>query len=99
MKAAARDVPSPQPCIIVRGSDGKIKDAFLVIERAPLFTKVPVQDILLVLFASFFVFNVHYPEGCCNFYSLLEVLFLNKKIPPRKPRLSALVTQLRDSLQ
>ena len=27
------------------------------------FTKVPVQDILLVLFASFFVFNVHYPEG------------------------------------
>ena len=63
------------------------------------FTKVPVQDILLVLFASFFVFSVHYPEGCCNFYSLLEVLFLNKKIPPRKPRLSALVIQLRDSLQ
>ena len=46
----------------------------------------------------FFVFNVHYPEGCCNFYSLLKVLFLNKKIPPRKPQLSALVTQLRDSL-
>ena len=96
VKAVARGVPSPQPCIIVRESDGEIKDAFLVIEHAPLINKVKVQDILLVLFASFFVFNVHYPEGCCNFFSLLEVFFLDKKIPPRKPRLSALV---RDSLQ
>ena len=85
-------------CIIVRENDGMVKDVYLVIERAPLINKVPIKDMLLVLFASFFVFDVHYPEGCCNFYSLLEVLFLDKKIPPRKPRLSALVSQLRDSL-
>ena len=95
MKDTARNVPSPQPCIIVRASDGKVKDSFLVIERTPLINKVLAKDILLVLLSSFFAFNVHYPEGCCNFYSLLEVLFLNKKIPPRKPRLSALVSQLK----
>ena len=50
-------------------------------------------------FCIIFVFNVHYPEGCCNFFSLLEVFFLDKKIPPRKHRLSASVIQLRDSVQ
>lgn len=79
----------------MRASDGKVKDSFLVIERTPFINKVLAKDILLVLLSSFFAFNVHYPEDCCNFYSLLEVLFLNKKIPPRKPRLSALVSQLK----
>ena len=73
MKDTARNDPSPQPCIVVHASDGKVKDSFLVIERTPFINKVLAKDILLVLLSSFFAFNVHYPEGCCKFYSLLEV--------------------------
>ena len=95
MKAVARAVPSPQPCIVARASDGNVKDAFLVIERSPLIKKISVvKSCLLVLFSSYYAFNVHYPHGCCNFFTLLEVLFLNRKVPPRKPRLSALASQL-----
>ena len=41
---------TPQSCFIVRASDGKIKDFFLVNERTPFTNKVPAKDILLVLF-------------------------------------------------
>lgn len=93
MKAVARAVPSPQPCIVARASDGNVKDAFLVIERSPLIKKISVvKSSLLVLFSSYYAFNVHYPHG--NFFTLLEVLFLNRKVPSRKPRLSALASQL-----
>ena len=99
VKAVARAVPSPQPCTVARASDGNVKDAFLVIERSPLIRKVPdTKSCLLVLFSSYYAFNVHYPDGCCNFFTLLEVLFLDRKVPPRKPRLSALVSQLKASL-
>ena len=95
MKAVARAVPSPQPCIVARASDGNVKDAFLVIERSPLIKKISVlKSCSLVQFSSYYAFNVHYPDGCCNFFTLLEVLFLNRKVPPRKPRLSALASQL-----
>jgi len=65
-----------------------VKDAFLVIQRKPFVTKLNPKQVIAALFAAFFVFNVHYTEGCTTFFNLLEVLFLDKKVPPRKPRLA-----------
>ena len=56
MKDTARNVPSPQPCIIVRAGDGKVKDSFLVIECTPFITKVLAKDVLLVPFVFIFCF-------------------------------------------
>ena len=95
VQTVAREAVSPQPSIITRVRNGHVKDAFLVIEKAAFPTKVSPKDIIAVLFSSFFVFNVHYPPGCSNFYTMLEVLFLNKKVPARKPRLSAIANQLK----
>ena len=36
-----------------------------------------------------------FTKGCCDLYSILVVHFLYKKIPQRKPRRSALVSQLK----
>ena len=46
MKDTARNVPSPQPCIIVCASDGKVKDSFLVIERTPFINEVLARRIV-----------------------------------------------------
>ena len=63
VKAVDRAVPS-QPCIVARASDGNVKDAFLIIERSPLIRKVPdTKSCLLVLFSSYYAFNVHYPDA------------------------------------
>ena len=80
----AENTFSPQPSIIMRkAGEGEVKDMFLVIQRKPFPTKLEPKKVMAALFASFTVFNVHYPDGCTNFFSLVEVLFLNKKIPPR----------------
>ena len=65
----ARKVQTSQPCLIVRVADGLVKDGLLVIKKTAI-AKVLVQQAMLVLFASFYTFNVHYPPGCCNFYLL-----------------------------
>ena len=83
-----------QPCLIVRTDNGHIKDTFLAIEKG-LIAKVDIDSAILVLFSSFFVFNVKYPTGCNNFYLLLECIFLNKPVQGRKPRLSAILADLK----
>ena len=73
-----------------------MKDCFLLIEKKVI-GKIPANQAMLVLFASFYNFNVYYPTGCCNSYLLLECLMLNKKLPGRKPRLvlAALLADLK----
>ena len=39
--------------------------------------KVEIKQALAVLFASFYVFNVHYPAGCSNFY-LLYLMYITR---------------------
>ena len=34
-----------------------------------------IEQSNLVLFSSFYVFNVHYPSSCHSFYLLFEILF------------------------
>ena len=78
----------------MRATGGVVKDAFLAIEKQ-LITKLDTATAILVLFSSFFVFNVNYPAGCSNFYLLLESIFLNKPVRGRKPRLSAILGDLK----
>ena len=77
----------------MRRVEGSIKDAFLAIKKE-IIVKVDITNAILVLFGSFFIFNVNYPTGCTNLYILLESLLLNKPIQGRKPRLSALLAEL-----
>ena len=93
VKREATNVPTTQPCIIVRQGDGLVKDSFLIMEKKVM-GKVEIKQALAVLFASFYVFNVHYPAGCSNFYLLLESLLFKKKLIGRKPRLAAVLAEL-----
>ncbi len=64
-----------QPCIIVRGQlVTEFKDAVLVIEKKFVTTFDPKEAPLLLL-GAFYVFNMHYTEGCINLYTFFEVVF------------------------
>lgn len=89
----ALEVGTTQPCLIIRSNDGSIKDVFLVIEKK-IICEVSIEHAIVVLFSSFYVFNVNYPLGCSNFYLALESIFLKKKVLGRKPRLCALLAEL-----
>ena len=52
------------------------KDGFLACEKT-LMSKVKLVDIPIVLFATYYVFNMEYSIGCSNYFSFLEVIFLN----------------------
>ncbi len=94
LKDAVQDVPTAQPCIIIWGSLGKVKDAVLVVERK-IVSSFPPNETPLVLVGAFYAFNMHYTERCKNLYSFLEVVFFKCKLPPKKTRLSALVAKLK----
>lgn len=79
--------------MIVRCNDGDVKDCYLAIEKQ-IICKVEIRHAVFILFASFYVFNVNYPDGCSNVYLLLELLFFKKKVVGRKPRLAAILAEL-----
>ena len=84
--AAANKLQYPQPVIIVRGSyTGNIKDAFLACEK-DILCKVSPECSIIILFMTYYVFNIHYCCGCSNVFSLLEVFFLGI-IPPKRAKL------------
>lgn len=45
-------------------------------------------DVVVLLFMTFFVFNVHYPHGCTNVYTALEAILLDKTVG-RRPTVTA----------
>ena len=94
MKKAAEEVPTSQPCGVVAVQDhSDVKDAFLVIEKK-IICKIPHTDLPLALLAAFYVFNMHYPEGCNNIYSFFEAALMGKKHPGRKTCLAAVLATL-----
>ena len=54
-KDAGLEMPTAQPCVVVRDSLQEPKDAFLVIEEH-VFCKVPLAEIPLAFLAAFFLF-------------------------------------------
>ena len=86
-------VPTPQPCLVVRGSISHIKEAALVVEKK-IVTTMRAEEAPLILLSAFYAFNMHYTEHCSNFYTFFEVIFFNGQRPSKKPRLTALLARL-----
>lgn len=75
-----REMPTAQPCIVVRGSLECIMDAFQVVEKKIL-AEVPAKELPLALLSAFYTFNMHYPQGCTNLYSFWNVfLWANRPL-------------------
>ena len=93
IRDAIEAVPTVQPCIIVHGNLLSMKEGILVVEKKTV-TTFPQKQALLILLSSFYVNNMHYTEGCKNFFTFLEVVLLKHKKPTKKTRLSAVIAKL-----
>ena len=65
----------------------------LVVERDLLAT-FPSKMAPLVLLSTFYVFNLSFTEGCVNFYTALEVFFLDRKVDSKRTKLNRLCAEL-----
>lgn len=75
---------------------GDIQDpsqAFIVVDRQIL-TEVNITDIPLTLLSAFFVFNIHYPKGCNNFYTFMEAYTLGFSLSKASPTVKHFVAGL-----
>lgn len=90
---AASKVPTPQPCVVLQGSFGQVQRAVLVVEKK-LVAPFSPKDTPLVLISTFFAFNMHYTEGCTNYFTFFEVIFFKCKKPAKKTRLASLLARL-----
>ena len=71
-------------------------DVYLVIDKQ-IIDKASFINLPYLLMASFFVYNICYPKGCTNFYSLLEIVVLNYSIEKASPCVKFFLTKVKQS--
>ena len=95
ISASAKAVEFPQPCLIVRKmiEDPRAPTEAYVATEGQVLCKVPLEQAPFVLLSTFYTFNMQYTNGCTNFYSFLEYLFL-ETVPPKRSKLQYFITSL-----
>ena len=83
------------PYIIISGEDDL--EAHLVVDKRVI-DRVPVDNLPFVLLSAFFVFNICYPKGCNNFYSMLEILTLKYSSEKASPSVKHLLPKILSSI-
>ncbi len=79
----AMEVSQPHPLLLIVGTLQNPQECHLGAERTAIL-RGDMDNAVGLLLASFFVFNLCYPPGLTNFYTVLEVLLLGqtpKKCP------------------
>ena len=70
------DISNLTPYMLIVGNIGDATQAFLVAVKK-IISDVKFDDLPFCLMAAFFVFNICYPKGCCNFYAFMEDVTLD----------------------
>ena len=73
------DRRQPQPYLLATGCLNDPNQVFLVVD-CRVIGEVKDDAYPVILLCAYFVYNICYIKGCNNFYSFLEVLFLNRNI-------------------
>lgn len=81
------------PVAIVKGTLSEPKEAYLAIEKEVICC-VPINEIPLILLASFYVFDMKYTQGVSNVFLFLENYFLGFKVPKEKTKIYNFISQL-----
>ena len=90
-ECAAAGVGSPSPVILWNGTT-----ALLVCEQEVV-TECPQDEITTALLATYYCFNISYPKGSSLFYTLLEILLLDKVPPKILPKIATMLSALENT--
>lgn len=64
--------------MLVTGNITDAKKQIFLITDNEVITEITTIPPPLALLAAYYTYNIQYPKGCLNFYSLIEVLFIKK---------------------
>lgn len=96
MKRVAEGNSTLEPYVIVIGSPDHYTQAFLIIDGRLIGEITDIEEIPLVLLASYYVFNICYPKGLGAFYSILEVIVLNTSLSKTSPSVQHVFASLKN---
>ena len=94
MRSAACDVIAEEPTIIVKGNIAQPKCAYLVVEKEVLCKLPNMTVVLLILLASFYVYNKRHRGPFSNLFILLEYYIMGHSVPTNKTRVQQFLAQL-----
>ena len=86
MNEVVCEVTNLTPYMLVVGGYKDPKQAFLVADKKIVSEVQCFEDLPFCLMSAYFVFNIHYPTGCSNFFQFMEVITLN--FPVKKASLT-----------
>ena len=93
MTDVASDVGNVVPYILIIGRVEEANQAFLVVDKQ-IVMSVDIKQIPIILMSAFFVYNIHYPSGCSNFYSFMEAFTLGFALDNATPTVKHFVASL-----
>ena len=94
MKRVAKENNILEPYVIVIGSPDHYTEAFLIIDGR-LIGEIKDVEIVPLVLASYYVFNICYPKGLSAFYSILEVIVLNTPLSKTSPSIQHVFASIR----
>ena len=93
--AVATENQNVSPYVIIVGDVKQARQAFLVIDKQVV-TDMEFEDIPVILMSAYFIFNICYPHGCCNFYTFMEVFTFKFSLSKASPTVKHLAASLKD---
>ena len=93
MSSIASSNNTLEPYIMVYGEDQSNANAYLIVDKRVIGI-VKMTELPFALMAAFFVYNICYPRGCSNFYSMLEILVLKYSSEKASPSIKHLLPKI-----
>lgn len=87
-------VMNMEPTIVIKGSLTSIKDAYVLVQKQVVCRIPKMKEAVLILLASFYVFNMNYTKGFSNLFMFLECYIMGRAIPSDKTKVHNFLAQL-----
>ena len=84
MEKVVADKMLQTPYLLVIGNYVEQLQVFLVVD-SKIIMEVTLENCVLILLSSYFVFNICYPKGCYNVFSFLELMFFKSTLDKLAP--------------
>ena len=74
----------PTPYLLAIGNIEMPSQIFLVTD-CTIVMELTMESCVMVLFSSYFTFNICYPKGCSNVMTVLEIIFTGAPVSKLSP--------------
>ena len=87
----------PTPYLLIIGNyqeQYQEQDQIFLVVDCEIIMEVSLDNCVLILLSSFFVYNICYPKGCKSIYSFLEFVFFDSSVEKLVPSVKQFLANL-----